>query len=546
MRHIAVICLAILAAPFAFADEYKETIDKIFESYTEEGSPGVQVTVMRGEEILHNKGYGLSNLEYDIPVDTETIFHVASVSKQFTAFAVVLLAQDGKLSLDADIREYLPKFPDVGHTITARHLIHHTSGVRDHWSLVMEADWRMDDVITDEDLLKLLYKQRELNFAPGDMHLYSNAGYELLAEIVRSVSGKSLKEFCEERIFGPLGMTHTHFHDDHRHIVPNRAYCYGRIKEGEYEKLVLSYANAGATSLFTTGEDLMKWQRNFVTGKVGGEEAINTMMGRSSLSDGREISYAFGIGHSTYRDKEVIAHSGGDAGFRSYLMRLPELDLSIAVLSNLAQSNAPALGRSVADVFIGEKEAKDAEDAETDNTIDDGEKYEGQFLNLDTNSTCKLSEKDGVLRIVMSNSSPIDLVPLGNHEFAFPGSADTANVKVDMDTTPTAVHITSSNAVEQTYIPVERPRRKDIDLEELTGRYFCPEVDAFMDITHDDKNLIIEKRKAGPSNAVPIFIDGFAWDGETIRFIRNDDGKVVGLRKNSGRILNLWYEKTSD
>src|SRR5579862_9812223 len=224
--------------------ELSASVDALFTTWDQSGAPGAALAVVEDGQIVYTRGYGMANLEYAVPITPSTIFHVASISKQFTSFAINLLALEGRLSLDDDIRTHFPEFGDFGKTITLRHLRHHTSGLRDQWDLLQLAGWRMEDVITEQDILDLAWKQRDLNFAPGAEHLYCNTGYTLLAVIVKRVAGQSLREFAQERIFAPLGMTNTHFHDDHRMVVPNRAYSYALREGGEgFEHRVLSFAN---------------------------------------------------------------------------------------------------------------------------------------------------------------------------------------------------------------------------------------------------------------------------------------------------------------
>jgi CubicO group peptidase (beta-lactamase class C family) len=579
MRSHSLLLLAatLLVAATLHADERSDQIDEIFKKYSEVGSPGAAITVMQGDEIVYEKGYGLAQLEYEIPITTETIFHVASVSKQFTTFSIVLLAQEGKLSLDDDIRKHLPDFPDLGHTITIRHLIHHTSGVRDQWSLLIEAGWRFDDVITRDDIMKLLNKQTDLNFPPGDAHLYCNAGYTLLGEIVASISGKSLKEFTQERIFDPLGMTHTHFHDDHQHIVPQRAYSYSSLAQidgftvtsstgdGTYRKAVLSYANAGATSLFTTGSDLMKWQRNFETGQVGGESTIELMLEKGTLNDGRELNYGFALSHGLYRGLRTIGHGGADAGFRSFVVRFPEHDLSIALVSNLAQVNSGGLSFKVADIFL-EEAFEEAESKESDSqdlqTIEispeELDTFKGIYLSKDYNYAYKLTQKEGLLRITRGAARPIDftrgaarpidLIHLGQNQFRAKDNPNALLLEIDPDAKGKvkAIYVTSSNTVRRSFHPVEKPTRSADHLKQYVGRYFCPELDVFNDITLDGKRLRLETRRIAPSAMHPLFKDGFGWRNATMRFERDNRGNITGFRRNSGRILNLHFDKIDD
>ncbi|MFO0985337.1 MAG: serine hydrolase domain-containing protein, partial [Planctomycetota bacterium] len=220
LRLVCLLCLGSQAAP---SDVSSDQVDRLFARFDKPDSPGCAIAVVKDGQVVYEHGYGMANLDDGVPITADTVFHVASVSKQFTSFAVALLADQGKLSLDDDVRRYVPEVPDFGAKITLRHLMHHTSGLRDQWSLLMLAGWRLEDVITESDILDLISHQRELNFPPGERHLYCNTGYTLLAIVVQRVSGRSLRAFAEDEMFEPLGMTSTHFHDDHRMIVKHRA-----------------------------------------------------------------------------------------------------------------------------------------------------------------------------------------------------------------------------------------------------------------------------------------------------------------------------------
>ncbi len=329
-------------------------VDSIFRQWDRSDSPGAAVAVVRDGEVILEKGYGMANLEYDIPVTPSTVFHVASVSKHFTAFAVGLLAAEGKLSLDDDVRDFVPELHDYGHTITLRHLIHHVSGIRDQWDLLGMAGWRLDDVITTEQILKLVSAQRELNFEPGDEHLYSNSGYTLLALVVERVTGETFRDFMGRRVFDPLGMDRTHVHDDHRMIVPNRAYSYGPAGEDQWRIEPLQYANMGATSLFTTVEDLARWDRNLYDARVGGREVVDGLLDLIQLNDGSDLAYAHALSTGTHRGLRTVSHGGSDAGFRSFLLRFPDEGLTVVALSNARNFNSSRTAHEVAEVFLAQ------------------------------------------------------------------------------------------------------------------------------------------------------------------------------------------------
>jgi len=320
----------------------------------QEEAPGASIAVVQDGRIVFSKGYGYANLEYDIKNTPSTVFHIASVSKQFTAFAIAMLAEQGKLSLQDDIRKYLPEMPDFGEVITIDQLVHHTSGLRDQWSLLALAGWRLDDVITRQQVLRLIYKQKELNFKPGDEMVYCNTGYTLMAEIVTKVTGQPFPEWCKANIFDPLGMNSTLFYDDHEKLVKNRAYSYYRDGEGVIKKAVLSYANVGATSLFTTVEDLALWADNFEAIKVGNEKVMAIMDQRYVLNSGDTTGYGFGQGIGKYKGLVNKTHGGGDAGYRTFINRFPEQKFSVIVFSNLASFNPGDMAFRIADIYLAD------------------------------------------------------------------------------------------------------------------------------------------------------------------------------------------------
>ncbi len=379
-------------------------IDEVFTRFSNPATPGCAVSVLHEGQTIHAAGYGSAQLEYGIPITPSTVFHVASVSKQFTCFAILLLAERGKLSLDDDIRDHIPELHHFDSTITIRHLCHHISGIRDQWTLLNIAGWRTDDVITKDHILKLLYRQEALNFAPGDEFLYCNSGYSLLAEICERVSEESFRTFVDTEIFAPLGMTASHIHDDHQEIVPNRAYSYSPGAKVGYEKSILSFSNHGATSLFTTVEDLATWIQNFETGHHGAA-ILEQMCIKGRLVDGQEIEYALGITISPYRGASQIQHSGSDAGFRSHLLMIPEHRFGVAVLGNVGDSNPGGLAHEIADIVLGDvlgprsqtsSPANETDPAESAETLSSPE-FHGIYVSPELQTRYAILSEDGQL-----------------------------------------------------------------------------------------------------------------------------------------------------
>jgi CubicO group peptidase (beta-lactamase class C family) len=360
MRRLLALLLVLVAGGIAQAsttDRNKEAaVDALFAEYTAPGSPGAAVGIYRGGRAIFSKGYGLADLESGAPITPRTPFHVASMSKQFAAFAIALLAREGKVDLDADVRTYLPYFPDLGAKITPRHLIEHTSGLRDQMTLFMLGGRDIRDVLRQEQVLQMVKRQQALEFAPGTRFKYSNTGYTLLAEIVRSVTGKTLRQFTTERIFTPLGMKHTFFYDDVREVVPGRAHSYYREEDGPWLRYLLNLEMVGASNLTTTVEDLALWAGNFSKPRVGDVALIDQIGRGGTLNDGTPIHYGFGLFElpefePAVGGRRAIGHSGSDAMFLTYFVFYPEHDFAITILANTG-IDLPARIKAIADIYL--------------------------------------------------------------------------------------------------------------------------------------------------------------------------------------------------
>ncbi len=334
-------------------------IDSVFARFTAE-TPGCAAGVYQNGRVVFAKGYGSSNIEYGVPITPQTPFIMGSVSKQFTAAAIALLVQDGRIRLDDDIHKYVPELPDYGKKITIDHLVHHTSGLRDFWALVDASGMRPDDGYTVADVVKLASRQRHLNFDPGAEYNYSNTGYVLLGVIVQRASGKSLREFAAERIFQPLGMTVSHFHDDHNQPVKGRAIAYSPANGGGWKINVWNNDIVGQGGLMTTMEELQKWDENFYTGTVGGRSLLARQLERGVLTDGKQIAYAFGLEIGEYRGLPMVEHSGSTGGYRTDITRFPEQHTSVVTMCNVSNADAVGLAHRTADVVLGARFTKPA------------------------------------------------------------------------------------------------------------------------------------------------------------------------------------------
>jgi len=326
-------------------------VDALFARWTT-STPGCAVGVSRNGQVVLERAYGMADLEHDAPNTLATIFEAGSVSKQFTAAAVLLLARDGKVSLDDPVRKYIPELPDYGSPLLIRHMLMHMSGLRDWGSVEAIAGWpRTSRVYTHAHVLDIVSRQKSLNFIPGSQYSYSNTGYNLAAMIVARVTGRPFAEFEQARLFGPLGLTHTSWRDDFTRIVPHRAVAYSFERGGWHQEMPFENVH-GNGGLLTTVGDLLRWNENFVTPVVGDAAFVKMQETPGAFNDGKPGSYALGLTIGTYRGVREIGHSGSTAAYRAHLVRYPEQRVSVAVLCNAGTAAATQLAHDVADIAM--------------------------------------------------------------------------------------------------------------------------------------------------------------------------------------------------
>lgn len=528
-------------------DSIIRKVDSLFSRYTTT-TPGCAVAIIKNGELVFKKGYGIANLEYNVPITSSSIFHIASESKQYVTFCMLLLEQQGKLSIDDDIRKYLDYVPDFGKKITIRHLIHHTSGLRDQWQLLANAGWQLDDVITQEHVIKLISKQKALNFEPGEEHMYCNTGYTLMAEIVKKASGLSLREYTDKYIFKPLEMSNTHFHDNYRELVPDRTYSYSLKGLREYQHSVLSYSTVGATSLFTTVEDEAKWVMNYEKGKVGGKELLEKMYTPGILNSGKKLSYAFAISIDEYKGWKRIGHGGSDAGYRTYACRFPEQQLGIIIFSNLSAFNPNGMAMQTADLLLPLKELKP--DNNPTELADSNflKKWPGRYVSL-RGPILNLSWNDGKLMTrpagQTTGGTEWKLSVKENNQYQLaPGVV----VRVE---TPSANDSIAKIIIENPNGFTEFFRQPAIELkkEEIAGyagTYYNEETEAAYTVTVKNDGLILQHRKFSDVKLTPLAPDQFSCDNwwmNNLKFHRDKKGVVNRFEVNSGRVLHLLFSK---
>jgi CubicO group peptidase (beta-lactamase class C family) len=516
-------------------------VDAIFEPWNGRTTPGCAVAISINGSPEYSRGYGMSNLEHDSPITPRSIFPGASLAKQFIAFSVGLLAQEGKLSLDDDIRKYLPEMPDYGRTITIAHLIHHTSGLREQGQLLNLAGWRGGDLYTEADILWVLSRQRRLNFQPGSEIVYGNAAYSLLGMIVRRVSGQSLRAFAENRIFAPLGMADTHFGDDHTEVVPRRASAYSPRTGGGWSENVPYGTSIG---LFTTVGDLLKWQQNLVDARVGGPELIAWMQTSGKLSDGTETGYGGGLMLGDYRGLRTVRHDGFDGGYRAEAVLFRDHGLAIVALCNAATVEPTDRTRRVADLYLGDQMRSPALAPAIPATDAEQSAWAGVYWSPSTDEVVRIEWKDGALR---QTGSPTPFVPIGDgafrpsdlpHEWRFVPPAAVAPPGAEPE-----LHIRDAWPTSRVFRRVTSPLPDVAVLSAFAGQYHSDETNMTYTVRMSDERLRLTWPRGYDVALEAVGGDRFVGSRGTVTFTRTASGDISGLTISNRRLRRLVADR---
>jgi CubicO group peptidase (beta-lactamase class C family) len=480
----------------------------------------------------------MSNLEYDVAITPDSIFQAGSISKQFTAFAIALLASEGKLAFGDDIRRYLPELPDFQQRITIRHLLTHSSGLRNSGNLARLAG----DVLinTEDDALKMVARTKSLNFVPGAEYDYSNTGFMLLAVIVKRASGQSLREFAETRIFGPLGMRDTHFQDDHTMIVRRRTSAYDRRPGGGWKISIPVSDAVGASNLFTTVGDLLKWEQNFVEARVGGRALLDEMQAAGRLNDGTATNYGFGLMVGTYRGARTVGHGGWDFGYKANVVRFPDQHLAIAMLCNLATIGTTAvLTRKVAEIILG-PDALAPLPSPLSMTQTEIAGLVGTYWDPHTDLDWPVIMQDGQL-----NTYGDVLTPLGGGRFRVGDQPDDEPCEqllfpMSQSTVPREPRLTSPCAT-RVLMRVIAPSYSVSDLKRYAGDYRSDELDvSYTVVAAPEGRLAILRNKVDPIQLQALKLDTFVGASlGKVTFVHAPSGAITGLTITTGGVRRL-------
>ena len=543
MRLSSLSLALLIAAPLEAQDASTlgPRIDSVFAQFTR-ATPGCAVGLAKDGRTLYTHGYGSANLEYGVPLTDSTVLESGSVAKQFTASAIVLLAQDGKLSLDDDIRKYLPEVPAFGgQRITIRNLLTHTSGLRDQWGLLgIEGLGPGTQVHSPLTTLDLVAHQKMLNFPPGTEYLYSNTGYALAGLIVQRVSGKPLDEFTRERLFVPLGMNHTEWRADFTKVVPNRATAYsGSAASGFHQDMPFTNM-IGNGGLLSTMSDLLRWNENLDHPSVGGAPYGRALETPMRLVNGRTIAYALGLMIRDHDGVREVGHDGSTAGYRTFLARYPDQHVSVAVWCNDAAANPALLGHRVADLVLS-KPPRVATQAGSRTVLEPEEiaRWAAVYRDPHTDQSLTLVPDAGTLTSGRGRGA-MALEPETGILF------HTAQGDASFEGAPGHRSFTLARPGGDTSRFEEvRPAPKSIPISEYTGTYTSDELDVKLVVAARDGRLVLRRRPADEFELRPVYADDFSAQGVgSLRFARDAHGKVTGFSIYQGRVLDVRFTRT--
>ena len=526
-------------------DESAKKADAFLAQWNKNDMPGCSVGAVRDGRLVYGRAFGMANLDYDVPNTTSTLFNLASASKPFTAMSIALLAQQGKLSLDDDIRKYVPEIPKYDDTVTIRHLIYHTSGIRDYLALIFFSRLGADNAYSDKVILNMLARQKNISFKPGEKYQYSNSGYFLLGVIVERASGKSLRLFAEENIFKPLGMKNTRFFDNRFEVVKNRASGYLVSADKKIRARSSLFDLVGSGGVLTTIEDLSLWDQNFYQPKVGNKELIGLLTTPGILKSGEQTDYAFGLFRNEYKGLPVIKHSGNMAGFRAQLVTFPDQRFSAIALCNNSAMFPSAIAEKLADIYLEGQlkpdmpsQEKVAESVPQTTALPekDALRYAGVYASKESGAAFKLNLKDGKLinSGLLRNETPV--MTIAENRFLIIAGTDKYELTpIFKSGTISEIKLIKNGGKPDVFVPVKPPFDAPQQLSEYAGTYYSDELDADYKLTLQDNNLVLQIGENFENRLTAASADYFTIQGGVVNltFTRDEQGKIAGFVFNS-------------
>ncbi len=537
-------------------------IDELFEKYNVNTSPGYALGIVNNGKLVYSKGYGMSNLDHDIPITENSAFYIGSMSKQFTTAALLILEAQGKIDLNKPVHQYLPEFPKYHTEITINNLIHHTSGIRETNSLQLfqGIDDKFEEVFNTNDLFNLVIAQKDLNFAPGDEFRYSSGGYAVLAKIVEKISGLSFRKFLEKYIFKPLGMKNTIVYDNHNEIVKNRVVSYWPIEKGNYERRSQVFDAYGDGGIITTIKDLVNWDNAFYDDLLGVENFANKMYQKGKLNNGEEIEYARALQVREYKGHQMITHNGGMLGFRVDMVRFPTLNTSFILLGNSAYLNPTGDILKIADIYLEtylKTEKKTPNDLPEEKEFkiknDILKKYSGYYWTDDVNYYRRFSVLNDSLFIDSGNIENRQyLKPISINEFSIQGFYLQNKLIFRPDQMGKELLATFGSS-KRSFRKFDPKALENInELISYIGTYYSQELTSTYNIFVSSEKLFLKINNNTPIQIFPVPKNSrLIWNSKKmlwigfgeIKFICDQNNVATGLIIGDGRVSGVKFEK---
>lgn len=528
----------------------KDSIDQIFSEWNLPNTPGCGLGIIKNGELIYAKGYGFANLEYDIPNSEHSVFRIGSTSKQFTAASIILLAEQKKLDLNHTLHQYFPEFPDYAKEITIRHLLNHTSGLRDYLTLSYLKGLGNNDYYTDRDILNWLSNQTSLNFKPGEEFLYSNSGYWLLGQIVNKVAEMNMAKFAEQEIFEPLGMFDTHFHNDHNQIVKNRASGYYPTSDSTYEIDMTTLDMIGDGGIFTTITDIKKWDDAYYNSTILSKAFWAMMTKKGVLNNGKKINYASGLFIETYKGLENINHGGAFVGFRSEFIRFPKQHVSIAIFANRGDANPTKKAYQIADILLHDEFKIEKETTTPKKTVKSTlpkieftlKQIEGQY-EIEPGALLSLSVKDNMLIVKQNwNNAEYTIKRGSGNTFNVPTIEGIEFIFSKLEDNKTQHLLVIQGGQESSCKRKDTSAIASINLKDYVGQFYSKELDVTYSVQVED-NVLKVSMKTNPYFTISaINTDEFSFYGNMIHFKRTNNN-VSGFELDAGRVKGLKFKK---
>ena len=550
---IIIICFSL--STLSFSQTREAEIDSVLSDWDSSNAPGGSVAIVQNGKLIFSKGYGLADLEHHIFINPSSIFYIGSTGKQFTAFSIFLLEEQGKLALNDDIGKYLTGFPDYGYSITIADLLYHTSGIKDYSSLWDLQGRSYFDLITAEETYQLLINQSSLNFPPGTESLYSNGGYFLLSEIIEKVADQSLKEFAQENIFDPLGMTNTTFLDNHKDLIPNRAPGYYKnAQKGGFDNAIRRFELVGSGGVYSNVLDLYRWDQNFFSNKLGkGNQEIINKMYKLGLLDNRESSgYAAGLIIGKYKGLRRISHGGSHGGYKAQLLRFPDQGFSVILLSNRSDTRIDTKAYAIADLYLNkyfqiEEELITGSSELKEINPKTQRKFLGHYLNEETGLVRKIIQRNESLYYSRSETSQDKIFPIGKAEFAV-GKIDSKNtIKFsNLGSKSQTMTFLDSGKPLNTFQLFQPVSYNIEELEKYKGIYYSQDLDTFYELKNKDGQLYLFINRNMLDLLKPVTKHIFSSTKFGVfNFQLDSNSKIIGIKVNSSRVRNLNFDKTN-